>query len=281
MAAPVFIANAIMAVTGIALCAWHAYPDRDRLSLLGTGIVYGVLLEQLVILHFEAYQYNVEDFLLTVADVPIVIGLGWAAIIYAGIEIGQQVGLSDRALPFFVAPFALHIDLAIDAVAIRIPFWQWTPPGIWFGVPLGNFMGWFLVAGLFSAAWVATADRVPFPPVQGVLSIIGAVLGLVLLLEVWTSVATTVPRKVAILGPLVFGSLVVVSRADIEYRPIDRRIVAIPLLYHGFYLILLLGYGMYHEQPLMLLVSLLMLGIGVAVVHGGAIVSMRTGQTTN
>ena len=158
MVAPVFVANLAMSLSALAACAHHAYPDRDRLAFLGTGVVYGVILEQLVIVAFERYTYNAEDFLLTVVDVPLVIGFGWAAIIYAGVETGRRFDLSPRAVPAFSALFALHIDLAMDAVAIRVAFWEWTPPGVWLGVPLGNFVGWFLVASLFPAAWLALSS---------------------------------------------------------------------------------------------------------------------------
>lgn len=263
----VFVANLVMALLGVSLCLWHAWPERERLSFLGTGVVYGVILEQLVILRFEAYHYDAGDFLLVLGDVPVVIGLGWAALIYAGYQIGLHFDLSSRALPPFVALFALHVDLAIDAIAIRVPFWTWTPPGAWFGVPLGNFTGWFLVSGLFVAAWLALRSRVPLAAV-GPAAIVAAVAGLVVLLEGWTAVATTLPRKVAILGSAILVAVVVVAREGIGGMPVDPRIAAIPALYHGYYLALLLFLGIYREQPLLLVVSFAMIVVGGLVVDG-------------
>lgn len=257
-----FAVNLVLAVAGVGACLWHAVPDRERVAFLATAIAYGLVLEQLVILHFAAYHYDAGDFLLTVGDVPVVIGLGWAAILYAGVEIGRRFRVSRRTLPLFVALFALHVDLAMDAVAIRVPFWTWTPPGPWFGVPLGNFTGWFLVASLFTAAWLATSARTGFLPAVGTLSIGAAVVGLVVLLEAWTAVATTLPRRVAILGGLVVGSVVVLARDGIRPAPVDPRLLAVPALFHGYYLALLVGLGMYREQPLLLVVSLSMVGVG-------------------
>lgn len=281
MVTAVFAANAVMALVGLALCGWHAWGDRDRLAFLGTGIVYGVLLEQLVILQFEAYHYSAEDFLLTLWDVPLVIGFGWAAIIYSGFHVAETLGVSRRVRPLFVALFALHIDVAIDAVAIRVPFWTWTPPGVWFGVPLGNFLGWFLVASLFTAGWLVLESRVEYPTLRGLGAIVLAVAGLIVVLQGWTTFATTVPRKVAIFGPMVAVSLVVVVREGVDPVPVDPRLAAVPFLYHGFYLVLLLGLGMYAAQPLLLVVSLAMLAVGVAVHrHGVSLPSGRDGAPT-
>lgn len=263
MAPPVFVANAVLALTATALCAVHAWPDRERLALLGTGVVYGVLLEQLVILNFAAYHYPVDSYLITVADVPVVIGLGWAVILYSGLHLGERLGIASWRRPLFVGLFALHIDLAMDAVAIRVGFWTWTPPGVWFGVPLGNFTGWFLVATLFPAAWLGLRERLG-PLARGPAAIVVSVAGLVAGLEGWDAVATTVPRKALVLGGAVLVAAVVV-RSEFSPRRPDRLPTVVPFLYHGFFLALLVGFGMYRAQPLMAVVSLAMLGVGVAV----------------
>ncbi|MFB6296866.1 MAG: carotenoid biosynthesis protein [Halobacteriales archaeon] len=263
MTDPVFVANAVMSLAALGACAWHAAPDRDRLAFLAAGVVYGVILEQLVIVAFDAYHYNAADFLLTLGDVPLVIGFGWAAIIYAGFEIARAFDLSTRARPPFVALFALHIDLAIDAVAIRVPFWTWTPPGVWFGVPLGNFTGWFLVALLFPAAWLALCDRLSSRLLLAPAVLVSAVLALVVLLEGWTTFVETTPLKVVVLGTALLVSLAVVLRGGPAPGPIDPRITAVPALYHGFYLALLVGFRMYESQPAILLVSLAMVGLSL------------------
>jgi uncharacterized membrane protein len=276
MVEAVFAANLGMALAALLACAHHAAPDRDRLAFLGAGVVYGVILEQLVILAFDAYRYNADDFLLTVFDVPLVIGFGWAAIIYAGFETARAFDLPERAIPPFVALFALHIDLAIDAAAIRVPFWTWTPPGVWFGVPLGNFTGWFLVALLFSAAWLALSDRLASRIGRAVATIAVAVAGLIVLLELWEAVATTTPRKVAVLGTALLLALGAVLRAGVDRAPIDPRLAAVPALYHGFYLGLVLYFGMYESQPLLPVVSLAMIGVGT-LLHAGILERVRSG----
>lgn len=274
MVEPIFLANLLLALFGLGLCLSHAWGHTERLSLLATTTVYGVILEQLVILRFDRYVYNVSDFLLTLGDVPLVIGFGWAAIIYSGFVLADSLGLPVRVRPFFLGLFALHIDLAIDAIAIRVPFWSWTPPGIWFGVPLGNFLGWYLVATLFTGAWLGIRSRTRHPAALSLGSLVLALGGLILALEVWEAVATTLPRKIVVLGGIVLLSAWLVLRADLDRGTMDWRPATIPFLYHGGYLAYFLLLGMFASAPILLVVSLVMVGVSV-LIHRPLIRSTR------
>ena len=50
------------------------------------------------------------------------------------------------------AVWAILLDLALDAVAIRLGLWTWTIRADegWFGVPWGNFFAWLMVAFWFA-----------------------------------------------------------------------------------------------------------------------------------
>ncbi|WP_435125641.1 carotenoid biosynthesis protein [Halobaculum sp. D14] len=278
MVRPLFALNLLMSLTALAAAFVDAYPSRDRLAFLALAVPYGVALEQLVILRFARYRYPVDDFLLTVADVPLVIGFGWAAILYAGYRTAERLDVSPARRPFFVGLFALHVDVAIDAVAIRAGFWSWTPPGVWFGVPLGNFLGWFLVAALFTAAWVGLRDRIRRPAVRASVSAVAALAGLIAGLQLWTWGATTTPRRVAVLGGLLALSGVVVATDDLSFRPIPRLVGSVPVLYHGFYLALLFGLGIFRTEPVLVAVSLAMLGV-TAALHAGRLPSSLVTRT--
>ena len=54
--------------------------------------------------------------------------------------------------PMADAVWAILLDLALDAVAIRLGLWTWTIRANqgWFGVPWGNFFAWLFVAFWFS-----------------------------------------------------------------------------------------------------------------------------------
>ncbi|MFC6720125.1 carotenoid biosynthesis protein [Halobacteriaceae archaeon SHR40] len=278
MTEPVFVANLFLGLLGLALCLWHAWGTRKQVALLVTVTVYGIILEQLVILRFERYVYTLSDFVLTLGDVPVVIGFGWGAIIYSGMAAGEMLGLSRRVRPLFVGLYALHIDLAIDAIAIRIPFWQWLPPGEWFGVPLGNFTGWFLVATLFPAGWLVLERRLPSGSISvaalGGGSLLVALVGLIVGLEAWEVVARTLVLEILTLGSVLVLSLLAVIRDGIEIDHVDLRIAAVPVLYHGFYLGYYLALGMYRTTPALLGISVAMIAVTVFV-HAGSVPWLR------
>jgi uncharacterized membrane protein len=45
------------------------------------------------------------------------------------------------------------IDLVMDPVSVREGSWMWRDGGPYFGVPLGNFVGWFCVTAIVSASF--------------------------------------------------------------------------------------------------------------------------------
>lgn len=48
------------------------------------------------------------------------------------------------------ALLVLAIDLFMDPLEVRLGTWTWVEGGPYFGVPIGNFIGWFVVALLVS-----------------------------------------------------------------------------------------------------------------------------------
>ncbi|MBI2952936.1 MAG: carotenoid biosynthesis protein [Chloroflexi bacterium] len=128
----------------------HAWRRGSLLEIL-TAAVYGLLLEEGDILIFGTYHYS-PDFILRIDMVPVAIALAWAMIIYTCMRISDTFGISTRMAPIADAVWAIMLDLAFDAVAIRLGFWTWTIPldAGFFGVPAGNFYAWLFVALSFS-----------------------------------------------------------------------------------------------------------------------------------
>lgn len=45
-----------------------------------------------------------------------------------------------------IAPLLLVVlDLSIDPLMVSLGLWRWAEGGVWFGVPLSNFVGWYIV----------------------------------------------------------------------------------------------------------------------------------------
>ena len=159
-----FIFFELMIYLLFALCLQHARRQGlTNLLRLLAGVVYGVILELATIHQLSAYEYG--RFLLMIGNVPLCIGVAWSCIIYSAMEFSDASNLPDWARPVLDGLLALNIDLALDAVAIRLGFWGWGQ-GLqfqYFGVPYANFWAWFWVVCSFSLgyrllAW--RADRV-------------------------------------------------------------------------------------------------------------------------
>ncbi len=144
---------AIMAVRHAWRCGLHV------LWQLVAGMLFGVLLEWATIRQLDAYAYG--KFLVMIADVPIVIGVSWGLIIYSAMLFSDATSLPAWARPLLDGLLALNIDLAMDAVAIRLGMWDWGqgPAFEYFGVPWGNFWAWFWVVSSFSAGIRLLARR--------------------------------------------------------------------------------------------------------------------------
>lgn len=132
------------------------------LELIGAAS-FGLLLEEGDQLIFETYEYA-PDFVLSLDRAPLLIGLTWALIIAGAMRITDALGVRRRYAPFVDGVLAIMLDLAFDAIAIRIGLWTWR--GIdatdgWFGVPAGNFYAWLFVTLAFSllTRWLRDAAR--------------------------------------------------------------------------------------------------------------------------
>ncbi len=161
---PVYLALEIGAAAFFVLAAWLAL-RRGRLPFLElvSAALFGLLLEQGDQVIFETYQYS-SEFVLAIDRAPLVIGLTWALIIAGAMRITDALGVRRRYAPFVDSVLAIMLDLAFDAVAIRMGLWTWRnlgPADGWFGVPAGNFYAWLFVILAFSSLtrWLREAAR--------------------------------------------------------------------------------------------------------------------------
>ena len=156
---PLYLALEVGAASFFLLAAWLAV-RRGRMPLLEllSAATFGLLLEEGDQLIFGTYEYAPE-FVLAIDRAPLVIGLTWAVIIAGAMRITDALGVRRRWAPFVDSVLAIMLDLAFDAVAIRIGLWTWrdhatgvplSSDAAWFGVPAGNFYAWLFVTFGFS-----------------------------------------------------------------------------------------------------------------------------------
>lgn len=110
--------------------------------------------------------------------VPITVVLYWAIFIMVGYGVVNAFWFwLDRTRPTWphdrwwklVPLVALDglvvtiIDLIMDPVQVHIGAWKWLEGGPYFGVPLGNFVGWWMVVVIVSAGFRWLEYRWPRP----------------------------------------------------------------------------------------------------------------------
>jgi hypothetical protein len=52
----------------------------------------------------------------------------------------------------------VSLDLLMEPVAVRAGLWRWTPPGPWLDVPIGNFVGWGVIVGVYALGAERSGD---------------------------------------------------------------------------------------------------------------------------
>ena len=133
---------------------FQAQKDNDKVFLF-SGTLFGLFLEIGTIMQTNRYEYG--KFMLMLMGVPISIGLAWGIIFYSShsfvmkrMIVSGKYSIVQKSI--IVGFLGLSIDLGMDAIAIRLGFWDWGN-GFdyeYFGVPWGNFLAWFTILSSFS-----------------------------------------------------------------------------------------------------------------------------------
>ncbi len=119
---------------------------------------------------FGRYHFNVDRDLPYIGAIPLIVGplyfgIGIYAWIVAGILL-DDADLDRRwtvvALPIAAAFVTVQWDLVVDpASSTRYGAWSWHQGGGYFGVPLSNFLGWYLTVWLVFQSYAAMIRRWP------------------------------------------------------------------------------------------------------------------------
>ena len=112
-------------------------------------IIFGVSIENIGVIYgvpFGSYVYS--DYLgIKLLHTPIAIGFAWVMLtILASSFIKNNISLKNLFLGAFILT---SFDFIIDPVSVNVMgAWEWESSGIYYGIPLSNFIGWFLTSFL-------------------------------------------------------------------------------------------------------------------------------------
>lgn len=152
------------------------YGWRGILIFVAIALIVSNVLENVSILTgfpFGHYHYTgmlgPKLFLVPLLIGPAYIGTGYLAWIIASILVGD-VRRNSPALTLIATPviaaFAMVVwDLCLDpTLSTILHFWIWEHGGGYFGIPLTNYLGWYLTVYLFYQAFALYARFGPARP---------------------------------------------------------------------------------------------------------------------
>jgi len=112
---------------------------------------------------YGAFEYTIQLGPMLLGEVPLALPLFFVPLVCNAylltlLLLGDwQENLAVRLLAAVVAVVA--IDLVLDPAAVAVGFWEFTPPGVYYGVPVSNYVGW-VISGTVAVVLVDLAfDR--------------------------------------------------------------------------------------------------------------------------
>lgn len=148
----------------IVLFFWSAIAERPltkALRFLGIATVVSLLAELSSTrngIPYGSYSYTAptrgEE--LYIANIPLFVPVSFGVVVWAGRALAiAGLKARTRGLQMLLGALcATTIDLVIDPMTLRGPTWflgdlyAYASDGPWFGVPLSNFAGWFVVSAV-------------------------------------------------------------------------------------------------------------------------------------
>lgn len=111
---------------------------------------------------FGSYEFRLSSEF-SIGLIPFFVLLSWPFFIFVGLQVSNSLFLwHGKSLPnkhngawknilvlsFLDAYLVTAVDLIIDPIQKYEKLWIWKDGGIFYDVPLGNFLGWFMVTGV-------------------------------------------------------------------------------------------------------------------------------------
>lgn len=121
---------------------------QGALLIAGLGI-YALIFESIAVMTGLPYgQFNYSDVLgpKIAGIVPFVVFLAWTPLLLGltGLVRRRSVLVTAAATTMLL----VAVDAVLDPAAVGLGFWSWEEPGVYYGVPLINFVGWVISGGI-------------------------------------------------------------------------------------------------------------------------------------
>lgn len=186
------LAGTILIAGSTFLHALMYFSGRHALGLLTCSLAISLLAEWSGI-HFGVpfgarFAYHEDLTPRIFGSVPLFIPFAWFSLLYAPLVLLDSVPTREKGRDrtglkiLLAAVLVTASDLYLDPLAIDAEAWTWERPGKWFGVPLSNFAGWWLVGGTVYGIYHFSFRGVRRPRSRNARSLQGVIwVGIVLL----------------------------------------------------------------------------------------------------
>lgn len=137
-------------------CLIAVYRETDSRKTIIVLLILGTLpvaVETLAI--FTGFPYGFFTYsdrmgFLLFDTVPPSLTFGYLPILLGSIAVASQIEHIDRfRFAGIGTVINLLIDMVIDPASVANGFWAWEKPGIYYGVPIVNFLGWILTGFIY------------------------------------------------------------------------------------------------------------------------------------
>ena len=143
--------------------------NKKTLIFYVLALLFGAIPELIGVKYgwiFGHYYYNPSLTPFILGLVPVTTVLSWAVVIYISYILADIILKFGSKKPNFKSDSMIHVlivifglslisgyaavnlDMLIDPVVVATQGWFWIGGGPYYGVPIGNFAGWFLIACL-------------------------------------------------------------------------------------------------------------------------------------
>jgi len=160
--------GALYIVTGFVAAAagWVAVAGIKR-GLAGIAVVVAIslgieLMGVATGFPFGGYAYGTTLGPRVLGLVPVVIPLSWFMMLYASAAIAVRFGRGLFGTALIASLGLLAWDVLMDpAMSAAFPFWSWHTGGVYFGMPLVNWLGWLFTGFVIAVPMLALAGYRP------------------------------------------------------------------------------------------------------------------------
>jgi hypothetical protein len=245
------------------LALLHALRERRRgdgmpLFIWGASFTYGIVIELLSYNFLDSFTHGQFSVMFYRKQLPLYVVTVYPVLQYTSIVTARRLRLGFVGEAFTAGLLIVAMDFPFDVLGPVLGWWSWsdTDPNMafrWHGVPVTSYY-WHLAFGGILAGLTRALGRYggdPRRPARIALlalpiAALTIVLGVIAFLPFHGLKAAGVPDGTIVAGLFVVGLAVFVlsrRRAISEPPALDRRLLAIPLLFYAYHLVVALTWA--------------------------------------